>query len=633
MCASDDESCSALHDQDLSDTEWQIVEVSVCWFVAGKSSTITLTWVVLFGQESLPIFQRLADICKLLEGENYVLTSTYWGALSDVEDVLAPHVADSALIAALRQAMRDDHFNKRVTLENSLANVLHVLMTLLDPRFLHSSCFPSLTGWLSMHFLFPLSCCAFRWRVHRAVKLTADQWNRVKTIFLQYVPQFFPHDCMLPVFVPLNSNVLAKLEDLQQEKEELQKEMKYPAPATDSAHDLVIPSPATPSAGDGHNHPPPDMQDEQPQRKRIHVLDRAPAAAHAIDMDGAMQVEERKEATEERGVQWELAQWFIPAAPFLPWYAPQSQPDVQRKVLEPEFPRLALLDRRFLSIPPTSAPSERVWSRFGRVVSKQSSTIDSTIAAQIMFLPDNERLLTSVDPFDPASWFLFSPITVFDIWLQLREGAIDCILCHEWGSGIVEYVSCFETIQSLFPFSLSLHPHTVSVSSWVPHYRDIDLLLFPFHSISRFPFLSLLIQHCFLWSAHSSTRFEGVCRECVLESESTEYGLRNFVADTRIVMKNTKMKWRDRSSILIRFEELSCQLRNVQQPFPPWRWMERKKKDSVTNCNCRFFLAKKKGKYRQERKDNREKGYDNMVWICLRRKRKKITKMEEPVKL
>ena len=95
----------------------------------------------MFGQESLPIFQRLADISKLLEGENYVLSSTYWGALFDVEDVLAPHATDSALIAALRQAMHDDHFNKRVTLENSLSNVLHVLMTLLDPRFLYSSCF------------------------------------------------------------------------------------------------------------------------------------------------------------------------------------------------------------------------------------------------------------------------------------------------------------------------------------------------------------------------------------------------------------------------------------------------------------------------------------------------------------
>ena len=141
------------------------------------------------------------------------------------------------------------------------------------------------------------------------------------------------------------------------------------------------------------------MQDEQPQKKRRHVDDRPPA----IDMDGDMQVEEKKEVKEERDVQWELTHWFSPAAPFLPWYDPQSQPDVQWKALESEFPRLALLARRFLSIPPTSAPSERVWSRFGHVISKQSSTIDSTIAAQIMFLRDNEQLLKSVDPFDPTS--------------------------------------------------------------------------------------------------------------------------------------------------------------------------------------------------------------------------------------
>ena len=80
---------------------------------------------------------------------------------------------------------------------------------------------------------------------------------------------------MLPVFVPLNGNVIAKLEELQKEKEELQKEMKQPAPAAYPAKELAIPSPATPSACDGHNHPPPDMQDEQPQKKRRHVLDRA----------------------------------------------------------------------------------------------------------------------------------------------------------------------------------------------------------------------------------------------------------------------------------------------------------------------------------------------------------------------
>ena len=110
--------------------------------------TFDYSWF-LFGQESLPIFQILAELSKFLEGENYVLSSTYWGALFDVEEVLAHHAAYSAHIAALRQAMHDDHFNKRVTLEKSLSNVLLVLMTLLDPRytdilfvlfFCHTSC-------------------------------------------------------------------------------------------------------------------------------------------------------------------------------------------------------------------------------------------------------------------------------------------------------------------------------------------------------------------------------------------------------------------------------------------------------------------------------------------------------------
>ena len=99
MAASDDDCCSALHDQDLSDTEWQIVEVSGCFCTQIICNHLRLWW---FGQESLPIFQRLAEISKLLEGENYVLSSTYWGALFDVEEVMAPQLADSAPIAALR---------------------------------------------------------------------------------------------------------------------------------------------------------------------------------------------------------------------------------------------------------------------------------------------------------------------------------------------------------------------------------------------------------------------------------------------------------------------------------------------------------------------------------------------------
>jgi hypothetical protein len=50
-------------------------------------------------------------------------------------------------------------------------------------------------------------------------------------------------------------------------------------------------------------------------------------------------VEEKKKVKEEHAVQCELAHWFSHAAPFLPWYTPQSQPDVQCKVMDPECPR------------------------------------------------------------------------------------------------------------------------------------------------------------------------------------------------------------------------------------------------------------------------------------------------------
>ena len=98
--------------------------------------SITLGYRWVFGWTGIITnFQRLAEISKLIEGDNCVLSSTYWGALFDVEEVLAHHAAYSAPIAALRQAMPDDYFNKIVTLDKSLSNVLHVLMTLLDPRF------------------------------------------------------------------------------------------------------------------------------------------------------------------------------------------------------------------------------------------------------------------------------------------------------------------------------------------------------------------------------------------------------------------------------------------------------------------------------------------------------------------
>ena len=56
----------------------------------------------------------------------------------------------------------------------------------------------------------------------------------------------------------------------------------------------------------------------------------------------------------------------------------------------------SLLARRFLCILLSSAPSERVWSGFGHVIDRTSTTIDSTLAAQIMFLRANQDLLDRI---------------------------------------------------------------------------------------------------------------------------------------------------------------------------------------------------------------------------------------------
>jgi hypothetical protein len=86
-------------------------------------------------QEALPLFQKLASISKHMEGEKYILSSSYWGALSEIESPLQPQAADSPTLTSLRAAMYHDHFTNRVTLNTSIESPLHVLMHLLDPRY------------------------------------------------------------------------------------------------------------------------------------------------------------------------------------------------------------------------------------------------------------------------------------------------------------------------------------------------------------------------------------------------------------------------------------------------------------------------------------------------------------------
>ncbi len=57
------------------------------------------------------------------------------------------------------------------------------------------------------------------------------------------------------------------------------------------------------------------------------------------------------------------------------------------------FPELATLAQEFLSIPATSAPSERIWSRAARMITAKRSCIDPTVTSNIMFVQENSNLI------------------------------------------------------------------------------------------------------------------------------------------------------------------------------------------------------------------------------------------------
>jgi len=60
---------------------------------------------------------------------------------------------------------------------------------------------------------------------------------------------------------------------------------------------------------------------------------------------------------------------------------------------ESKFPKLAKLAKKYLCIPATSAPSERVWSRASRILSMKRSRMKDDVAAAIMFTKENVRIL------------------------------------------------------------------------------------------------------------------------------------------------------------------------------------------------------------------------------------------------
>ncbi|KAL3759277.1 hypothetical protein ACHAWU_002078 [Discostella pseudostelligera] len=58
------------------------------------------------------------------------------------------------------------------------------------------------------------------------------------------------------------------------------------------------------------------------------------------------------------------------------------------------YPNLYVLAQRFLSIPATSAPSERLWSLASRIVTIRRARLESTLIGDLMFIKENSMILS-----------------------------------------------------------------------------------------------------------------------------------------------------------------------------------------------------------------------------------------------
>jgi len=172
-------------------------------------------------------------------------------------------------------------------------------------------------------------------------------------------------------------DVLARLGDMLEEVKEAQERDRVanaPAP----------PPPAAAAPARAAAPPAPAVSDSAD----------SPAFLSGLDMVVGVELKAEAKAEEKRGIEQEIEDWLSPAAEALAWKL--NPPEKSWPSLESKFPRSASLAKRFLSIMTTSAPSERVWSGFGNLISAKSSQLDSERAAMVMFLRYNRQLAKQV---------------------------------------------------------------------------------------------------------------------------------------------------------------------------------------------------------------------------------------------
>ena len=56
---------------------------------------------------------------------------------------------------------------------------------------------------------------------------------------------------------------------------------------------------------------------------------------------------------------------------------------------ESEFPHLAQIAKKYLSIQATSAPSERIFSKAGQIIDAQRTSLDSDMCGKLLYVSMN----------------------------------------------------------------------------------------------------------------------------------------------------------------------------------------------------------------------------------------------------
>ena len=101
--------------------------------------------------------------------------------------------------------------------------------------------------------------------------------------------------------------------------------------------------------------------------------------ANKVDSDDESECETRKTCKQELEGYIKEKEKTIKDFDVLAWW----------KGYEDKFPRLALLAKKYLSIQATSAPSERIFSKAGRIIDEQRTRLNSEIAGNLLYVAMN----------------------------------------------------------------------------------------------------------------------------------------------------------------------------------------------------------------------------------------------------